>query len=96
MRVQRVGGEVHHRCGHHADVDHVDAGGAQAARERRGQFRAGFTAIAPDGDLCLLARNRFGADGVANVLHRFGGERAPDDAADVVGFDDFRRYRRHR
>ena len=33
VRVQRIGGEVHHRRGYPADIDDVDAAGAQAARE---------------------------------------------------------------
>ena len=33
---------------------------------------------------------RLRADGLADGLDRFGGKRFIDDAADVVGFEDFR------
>ena len=71
------------------EVDHVDAAFADAARQRCGQIRAGQAAVAADDDVALLARDGFGTDGVADGLDDFRGERFADDAADVVGLENF-------
>ena len=60
-----------------------------AARQRCGQIRAGQAAVAADDDVGLLARHGFGADGVADGFDDFRREGFADDAADVVGLEDF-------
>jgi hypothetical protein len=48
VAAELVRGEVGERRGHAADVDDVDAGGADAVGERAGERRAGQATVAPD------------------------------------------------
>ena len=50
VAAQFVGSEIGQRGRHAADIDGVDAGGADAVHQGAGQFRAGQAAIAADGD----------------------------------------------
>ena len=50
VAAQFVGSEISQRGRHAADIDGVDAGGADAVHQGAGQFRAGQAAIAADGD----------------------------------------------
>src|SRR6185436_15797206 len=65
---------------------------ADAVAERGGEFRSGQPAVIADGDRTLLARGRFGADGLADQFDDFRGQGPADDAAYVVGLENFRRY----
>ena len=87
--VELEGGEIHHRGGDAAHVDDVDAALLDAARQRCGKFHAGQAPVAADGDGVLAARGGFRADGVAYAFNDFGGEGFADDAADVVGLENF-------
>ena len=89
VATQLEGGEVGDRRRHAADVDDVDTGGADAVGQRASQGRAGEATIATDGNRRLLARACFGTEGVADGAHRVGGEGGVDDAANVVGLEDF-------
>ena len=86
-----VGGEVGQRGRHAADVDGVAAGGHDAVHQRTGQFRSRQAAVATDRDgrLALLERQR--AEGLADLSDDIGGQAFIDDAADVVGFENFGR-----
>ena len=66
--LQVVGGEIQHRRGHLADVDHVDAACLQAARQRLRELGPGQAAVAADGHACLAERARLRADGAADQL----------------------------
>lgn len=45
------------------------------------------------GSACLLSvRCGFRAEGLADGLHHFGGQRLADDAADVISLEDFLGY----
>jgi len=57
-----------------------------SAAARSGPDRRPFAA---DADFLLAARHRFGADGVADGLDDFRRKCLADDAADVVGLEDF-------
>jgi hypothetical protein len=84
-----VGGEVEHRRGDAADVDHVDAAFLQAARQRLGKRRTREPAVAADADGLLAALARLRADRLADGLDRGFRQRLVDDAANVVGLEDF-------
>jgi hypothetical protein len=94
-RIQHVGGEIHHRRGDHAEVDHVDARFAQAVGQRLRQFRAGQAAVAADDDLAFPLRQRGGAEGLADLPRDACVERAAEHAADVISLEDRFRERDH-
>ena len=81
--------KVGHRRGHAANIDHVHTGGANALGQRRAQFRAGQAPVAPDGDALLGAFARQRTQRVTNRPRRIGSQRAPDNAANVIGFENF-------
>ncbi len=89
VATQLVGGEVGERRRYAADVDGIDASGHDPLHQRARKFRAGQAAVAADGDGRLLAfagqRTERLTDGTAD----FRGEGFADDAADVVGLEDF-------
>ena len=88
LRAQVVGGEVQHRRGHHANVDHGGPGGADAFIQRIAQARPGQPAVATDRDPRHAARYRLRAEGSADRANRVDRQRAIDNAADVVGLED--------
>jgi hypothetical protein len=81
---QMVRGEVGDRRRRHADVDHGGAGSVHALRQRFGQRGARVPAITAEREL-RRHRTQRAADGT----HHFRRERAPGNAADVVGAEDF-------
>ncbi|OIQ80467.1 hypothetical protein GALL_377700 [mine drainage metagenome] len=87
-RAEVVGGEVHHGGRDHADVDDVDAGFADAARQGRCELRSGEPAVVTDDDAGLVACRGLAADGLADRLDDVRGEGFADDAADVVSLED--------
>ena len=89
IRVELIRCEVGHRRGDHAQVDHIDAGFLDATRQGGGQFRPGQAAVATDAEGGLAAGPGLAADSLADGLDDFGGEGFADDAADVVGLEDF-------
>ena len=91
VAAQFVGSEISQRGGHAADIDGVDAGGADAVHQGAGQFRAGQAAIAADGDGRLALFDGQRAQGMADLANHLGGQRFVDDAPDVVGLEDFGR-----
>src|SRR6185436_18617732 len=84
-----VRGEVGDRRRRHADVDHVGAGGIEAFGERLGELGAGKAAVASDRERGRVALAADGAERAADVAHDGRRERLADDAADVVGAEDF-------
>ena len=90
---QFVRGEIGDRRGAHPDLCNVDPACAQAGHQRRGELRAGVAPIAPDGDFhradALAARAQLAAERAADELDAFRGQRLADNAADVVGLEDF-------
>src|SRR5690606_2889182 len=85
---QVVGGEIHDRGRHHADIDHVAPGLAQALDQALDQLRSGQAAVAADHDVhqAFLGHDR--ADRLADVAGDLRGQLAADQAADVVGAED--------
>jgi hypothetical protein len=81
--------EVSHRRCDLAEIDHIDAAALDAARKGGGKFRSGMAAIAADHDVALLARTRFRTQCVADLFNDFRGEASADNAAYVVGLEDF-------
>ncbi len=83
------GGEIGHRCGDHADIDDVDAALLYAACQGLCELGAGQAAITSDGDAVLFACGRFRADGMSDGFHDLGSQCLADDAAYVIGLEDF-------
>ena len=94
MRAEMMRGEVQHRCRHAADVNDVAAGGIEPTTQRGGQFRTGKAAIATDDHGFNATCTGLAANGMADTLDGGRRERLADDAADVVGLEDFRRQLR--
>ena len=90
---QVVGGEIHHRSGHHAHVDHVAAGLAQALDQAAGQLRAGQAAIAADHDVGQALVGHHVAHRLADPGGDLRGQFTADHAADVIGAEDARLQR---
>ena len=84
-----IGGVVKHRRGHHADVDHVDTGGLYPRRQRCGKIGPREPPVATDHDAGQATRCGFRADGLADGAHDFRRKRVTDDAAYVIGFENF-------
>ena len=85
---QRAGSKVQHRRGHRAHIDHLDAGGHQAADQRLHQGRAAQPAITPH-------RHRLFTQGLGcrpkrqpQGLSHLGVEGRGHDAPDVVSLED--------
>ena len=95
VAAQFVGREVGDRRRHTADIDGVATAGADAIDQRRRQFGAGKPAVAADGNGRLAFIQRLRAKGVANATDDVSGQGFSDDAADVVGLEDFGRKRAH-
>ncbi len=85
---QEVRGEVEDRRGDHADVDHADAGRADAFDQGRRQLRAGEATVAADDHLCHAALSGGRTHRRADRAHGLDGERGVDHAADVVCLED--------
>ncbi len=83
--------EVEHRCRHAADIDHVATGTGDAARERGDDVGTGEAAVAAYCHLSAATLERLAADGVADTFDDRRRQRLADDAADIVGLEDFRR-----
>src|SRR5260221_3816283 len=83
-----VRGEVDHRRGDDADVDHVHAGGVERARQGGREPGAREATVASDDELrdALAAGDR--AQPAPDRVRGRLGERLVDDAADVVGLED--------
>ena len=83
------GGEIEHGGGDGAGVGYGDAAVGKPPAEGGGECRAAEAAVAADGDaadaLCCSACGNGAADEVGGVF----GEGSADDAAYVVGFEDF-------
>ena len=60
-----------------------------------GKLRARQAAVAADGDAGDLARPCLAAQGVTDGAHGFCRQRFVDDAADVVGLENFRSRSMH-
>ena len=84
-----VRGEVGHRRGDHADVDDVRAGRADAVGDRGGELRPGKAAVAADDERVAAALQGERAQRLADRADDRRRERPADDAADVVGLEDF-------
>src|SRR5690606_31328746 len=91
LGAQMVGGEIDHGGRHHAEVDDVDAGFADAARQGGGEFRAGQATIVADADFRLSARCRFRAQRMADGFDDLGSQGLADDATNVIGLEYFLR-----
>ena len=89
QRVEVVRGEIEHGRGNTADVDNIHAGGAQAGGQCRGQFGAGEAPVAADDDGVAAAFEQLGTDRAADDFNDFRCQRFADDAADVIGLEDF-------
>src|SRR5581483_10504313 len=83
--------EIEYRCRRLPDVEHIAARLYEPARQGLHQHGTGQTPVASDGEALTAARLRFGADRVTDALDDFGGEAFADDAANVVGLEDFSR-----
>nr|GEU28095.1 hypothetical protein [Tanacetum cinerariifolium] len=87
-RAQHVGAEIHHRRGHHAQVDHVHARRLQALRQRRRQRRSRQPTVAADHHALFAFGKRRLAERLADLTGHALVEGVIDDAANVVGFED--------
>ncbi len=84
-----VGGEIEHRRGHQAQVDHIAAAGPQALGHRLGQRRRRQPAVtAQQHPLCAL-RPRLGAEGAPDQAGAFQGQGVAVAAAHVVAAEHF-------
>jgi hypothetical protein len=66
--VEEMGGEIEHRGGDHADVQHVPAAVLQPAAEGRGQGLAGGTAVPRHDHALLSAVVGLAADGPTELI----------------------------
>ena len=92
-RIEHLRGEVQHRRGDHAKVDHVDAGAAQAGRQCLRQVRARQAAVAADDDGGFFFQAHRGAESLTDLPRNADVECLADDAADVVGLENAGRKR---
>ncbi|KFB71375.1 MAG: hypothetical protein AW09_003477 [Candidatus Accumulibacter phosphatis] len=81
--------EVDHRCRHAADVDAVDAGHANAFHQRRRQLRSRQAAVTAHRDRALAALDGQRTEAMADAPDDVCGQGLADDAANVVGLEDF-------
>src|SRR5258708_6182761 len=89
---EMVRGEVNDRGRRHADVDRVRARGGDAGDESIDEFRPRQAPVTADGEGRRLALHRERSERAADLAHDLGGERAADDAADIVGAEDLGRH----
>src|SRR5882762_6167925 len=79
----------------HPDLRDVHAACPNALHERLGELGPGDPAVATHGDLRTpapaAAVEQLASERLTDQLHAFAGERFADDAADVVGLEDFLR-----
>src|SRR5207342_537771 len=80
--------EIHHWRRHHADVDDVAAGLAQAFAQPSDEIRTRQPAVTADDDVGQALFEHQRTDRVADQFGDAGVERLADDAADVVGAED--------
>jgi hypothetical protein len=90
VTAQFVSGEVDDRCRHAADVNGVDPGHADSFHQCRRQFRSRQAPVAADGNRALAAFARQRAESMADASDDVGRQCLADDAANVVGLEDFR------
>jgi hypothetical protein len=79
---------VEHRRGDRAQVHHVQAGGGQAADQRRAERRAGQAPVAADRHGLVTGQQRHRAEGTAQFVSKAVVDGIAHHAADVVGLED--------
>src|SRR5690606_11393302 len=92
---QYMGGEVKHRCGHHAQVRDLTAAIDQALDQRLRQQRAGQAPVAADGYARLPLGQAGPADGATDPVVAVGGQAVANHAADVISAKNARRQGRY-
>ena len=80
--------EVADRRGHHADIDHIDAGRTQAVRQCLDQFRTRQATVARDDYSVAALRTHFAAECAADRTRRVGVERLADHTANVIRLEN--------
>ena len=86
----RGGDVIKHRRGDRTDVHDVEAGGLQAADQRRHQLGAGQAAIAADSHGFFAGIDSLAAECPAEVFGEFFVQGRADDATHVIGLEDGR------
>ena len=87
--------EIAHRRRDHPDVDHVRSARPDPVGKGAAKLRPGKPAVAGDDDSVATAIERERAQRLADTAHDRRRQRLADDAADVVGLEDFCRKLRH-
>ena len=85
---QVIAAEIHHGRGHHADVDHVAAGLAQAGDQPKHHVGTGQAAVPAHHDVVQALVGHQRAHRLADQFGHADVEGAADHAADVVSAED--------
>ena len=86
---QLVGSEINNRGGDPTDINDVNAASGQAGRQCIHQLRTGQSTISADNDTFDTAINGFASNRLANHSCNVRGEGLSNDAANVVGLENF-------